>query len=39
MAKSARDEVLKRSAGRITPAKRVKAKLQPHERPLPPHAR
>jgi hypothetical protein len=39
MAKSARDEVWKRSAGRITPAKRVKAKLQSHELPLPPHAR
>jgi len=39
MAKSAREEVLKRSTGRITPAKRVKAKLQSHELPLPPHAR
>jgi len=29
--KSAREEVLKRSAGRITPAKRVKAKPQSHE--------
>ena len=39
MAKSAREEVLKRSAGRITQAKRAKAKLQSHELPLPPHAR
>ena len=39
MAKSAREEVLKRSAGRITPAKRVMVKLQSHELPLPPHAR
>jgi hypothetical protein len=39
MAKSARDEVLKRSAGRITGAKRVKAELQSHELPLPPHTR
>jgi hypothetical protein len=39
MAKSVREEVLKRSAGRITPAKRVKAKLQSHEFPLTPHAR
>jgi hypothetical protein len=39
MAKSAREEVLRRSAGRITPAKRVKAKLQSRELPIPPHAR
>jgi hypothetical protein len=39
MAKSARDEILKRSARRITPAKRAKAKLQSHELPVPPHAR
>ena len=39
MAKSAREEVLKRSAGRITPAKRVKAKPQSHEFHLSPHAR
>src|ERR1700719_3771151 len=38
MAKSAREEVLKRSAARITQAKRVKAKLQSLELPLPPHA-
>ena len=35
-AKSAREEVLKRSAGRITPATRVKTKLQSHEVPLSP---
>jgi len=34
MAKSAREEVLKRSAGRITPVKRVRAKLQSLELPL-----
>jgi hypothetical protein len=39
MTKSAREEVLNRSAGRITPAKRAKAELQSHELPLPPHAR
>jgi hypothetical protein len=33
MAKSAREEVLKRSAGRIAQAKRAKAKLQSHEFP------
>ncbi len=38
MAKSAREAVLKRSAGRYQPAKRAKAKLQSHELPLPPHA-
>jgi hypothetical protein len=34
MAKSAREEVLKRSAGRITPVKRVRAKPQSLELPL-----
>jgi hypothetical protein len=39
MAKSSREEVSKGFAGRITPAKRAKIKLQSHELPLLPHAR
>jgi hypothetical protein len=34
MAKSAREAVFKRSAGRITPAKPAKAKSQSHELPF-----